>query len=173
MYSEWIANELFILHRQMNIAQLRNVKVQSIMVVHVVLLRAELVVQSYCCRKERPAIPFLQSLRVNQFVAEGAAQYCDGVLQGVGLVVHQRGQVRPHPPLSLHLHWVKQVSQDRAEQSVQSLSVSNWNAAAQANDSKEDGRCHHRVIKSLQECPLHSKRPQSPEQIQSALAHLK
>ena len=81
----------------------------------------------------------------------------------------------PHPPPSHHLHWVKRASQDRAgppNQSVQSLPVSSWNAAAPANYSKEDGRGHHRVIKRLQERPLHSKGPQSPEQIQSALALL-
>ncbi|CAB1461113.1 unnamed protein product [Pleuronectes platessa] len=38
-------------------------------------------------------------LRVDQSVAEGAAQCCGGVLQGLGLVVH--------PPLSHHLHWVR------------------------------------------------------------------
>ena len=122
---------------------------------------------------KRPTIPLLQTLRVDQSVAEGATQCCDGVLLGVRLVVHERRQLRHHPPLSHHLHWVKRVSQDRAgppNQSLQSLPVSSWNAAAPANYYKEDGRCHHRVIKSLQERPLHSKGPQSPEQIQSALA---
>ena len=100
---------------------------KSIMVVNVVLLIAELVVLSHCCRKERPAMQLLQTLRVDQSVAEGAAQCCDGVLQGVGLVVHQRRQLRHPLPLSPHLHWVKRVSQDRVgppAQSVHSLPVS-------------------------------------------------
>ena len=75
------------------------------------LLGAELIVQCDSCRKKGPAIPFHQTLHS---VTEGAAQCCDGVLQGMGVVVHQRRQLRPHRPLSHHLQWVKQVSQDRA-----------------------------------------------------------
>ena len=45
-----------------------------------------------------------ETLKVNQSIAEGATQCCDGVLQRVGLVSHQRRQLRHHPPLSHHLH---------------------------------------------------------------------
>ncbi|CAB1444408.1 unnamed protein product [Pleuronectes platessa] len=88
--------------------------------------------------KEGPVIPLLQTLRINLSVAERAAQCCDGVLQGVGLVVHERRQLPHHPPLSHHLHWVKLVSQDQAgpDQSVLSLPVSSGNAAAPANYSE-------------------------------------
>ena len=106
------------------------------------LLWAELVVQSFCCRKKRPAIPHLQTPSDTE--GEGDSQCCDGVQQGLGLVVHQRRLL--HPPLSNYLHWVKGISQDRAgppHQPVQSLPVSSWNAAAPAKYSKEYGRCHH------------------------------
>ena len=49
------------------------------------LLGAVLVVQSNSSRKEGPAIPLL-----HQSVAEGAAQCCESVLQGVGLLHQQR-----------------------------------------------------------------------------------
>ena len=90
----------------------------------------------------------LQTLRGNQSVAEGAAQCCDGVLQ----VGDWLSSVPPHPQ--------SQTSQDRAgppHQSVQSLPVSSWNAAAPANYSKEDGRCHHRHKKSSGAPPVVQK----------------
>ena len=62
MYSKWIAHsclycrEIFTNEYSIgNIAQLRILNWQSIVVVHVVLLGAELVVKFNCCRKERPA----------------------------------------------------------------------------------------------------------------------
>ena len=135
------------------------------------VLGAELIVQSYSCRKERPVIALLQTLQVDQCVAEGAAQCCDGVLQGVGLVVHQRWQLRSSfsyvPPPSTG----SRVSQDGAgppNQSIQSLPVSSLNSSAVANNSKEDGRCKNRSSGAPPLLP----RPNSPEEILSSLALL-
>ena len=50
------------------------------------LLGVVLVVEFYSSRKEGTAIPFLHTLGVYQFITEVAAQCCDGVLQGVGLL---------------------------------------------------------------------------------------
>ena len=54
------------------------------------LLGAVLVVKSDSSRKEGPAIPLLNTLRVYQSVAEGAAQRCESGLQGAGLLHQQR-----------------------------------------------------------------------------------
>ena len=71
---------------------------------------AVLVVESDSSREEGPVIPLLHTLAVYQSVAEGAAQYCDSDLQGVGLL----HQLVHHPALSHHLHRVKRTSQDGA-----------------------------------------------------------
>ena len=42
-------------------------------------------------------------------------------------------------------------------------------AAAPADYSIEDGWCHHRVLERSQECPLRSKGPECPQQMESAL----
>ena len=45
-------------------------------------------------------------------------------------------------------------------------------AAAPVDYSTENGWCHHRVTESCQECPLHSKGPELPQQMECALTFL-
>ena len=44
-----------------------------------------------------------------------------------------------------------------------------WDAAAPADYSIENAWCHHRVLERSQECPLHSKGHELPQQIEAAL----
>ena len=50
---------------------------------------AVLVVQSDSSRKEGSVIPLIHTPEVYQSIAEGAAQFCESDLQGVGLL-HQQ-----------------------------------------------------------------------------------
>ena len=127
------------------------------------LLGTVLVVQSDCSREEVPAKPLLQTLEVYPSIAEGAAQCCDSVLQGVGLLHQQRWQLVHHPSLSHHLHWVTKASQDRGgflDKFIKSLPTCCWDAAIPPDYFRENDWCQHRVIESCQECPLHSKGPE-------------
>ena len=108
---------------------------------------------------------------MKQSVAEGALQSFYSLLHGVGVILHHGRQLSHHPPPSYYLHWAEGASQDRVgllDKFIKSLPVSRWDAAPPADHSLKNGWCHHSVIEGLQECPLHSKRPLSPEQIESA-----
>ena len=121
-------------------------------------------VKSDSSKKKGPAIPLLHTLGVYQSIGEGAAQCCESD--------QQRWQLIHLPSLSHHLHWVKRASQDGAgllDKFIKSPPVCCWDAAAPADFSIENGWCHHRVIESSQECPLHSKGPELPKQMESAL----
>ena len=62
------------------------------------LLGAVLVVESDSSGKERPAVRLLHTVGVKQSVAEGAAQGCEGDLQGAALC----GLVPAEPPPAQH-----------------------------------------------------------------------
>ena len=55
---------------------------------------------------------------------------------------------------------------------IKSPPVCCWDAAAPADYFIENGWCHHRVIDSSKECPLHPKGPELPHQMESALTFL-
>lgn len=97
----------------------------------------------------RTAGSLLLTMRVEQSVAEGAAQCCQRVLHGVGHV----SIILPSPITPAG--WIP-------GRSVQSLPVSSPDAAAPADHHTEDGCCHHIVSKGPQERPLQSNRPKSP-----------
>ena len=103
------------------------------------LYGAVLVVKSDSSRREGPVMPLLHTLRVDQSVAEGAAQCWDSDLQ-VGLLHQQWWQLVHHPALSHLLHWVQRASQDGAgllDKFIKSPPVCCRDAAASADYSKQ------------------------------------
>ena len=86
---------------------------------------------------------------VQQPVAEGAAQWGRGVLEWVGHIVQQGGQLGCHSPVSHHLHSVQRTPQDRAgllNQAVQAL-------PAPADHTKKDGWCALVIGQLLRDVP--------------------
>ena len=138
------------------------------------LLGAVLVVQSDSSRREGPTIPLLHTLVVYQsgLLLRELPSAVKVTCRQWDAVITACPPSCSLPPPALDQESIPGWNWHSSYKFIKSPTACCRDAAAPADYSIENGWCHHRVIERSQECQLHSKGPEIPQQMKSALTLL-